>query len=54
MIDVENYNPDVMGIFSREVLAMIENNTPGWEEMLPPGVGEIIKEKKLFSYCSEK
>ena len=54
VIDVENYNPEVMGIFSREVLAMIENNTPGWEEMLPPGVGEIIKEKKLFSYCSEK
>ena len=52
VIDVENYNPEVMGIFSREVLAMIENNTPGWEEMLPPGVGEIIKEKKLFSYCS--
>ena len=54
VIDVENYNPEVMGIFSREVLAMIENNTPGWEEMLPPGVGEIIKEKKLFSYCSKK
>ena len=29
VIDVENYNPKVMGIFSREVLAMIENNTPG-------------------------
>ena len=54
VIDVENYNPQVMGIFSREVLAMIENNTAGWEKMLPLGVGEIIKEKKLFSYCSEK
>ena len=54
VIDVENYNPEVMGIFSREVLAMIENNTAGWEKMLPLGVGEIIKEKKLFSYCSEK
>lgn len=54
VIDVENYNPEVMGIFSREVLAMIENDTPGWEEMLPKGVGEVIKEKKLFSYCSDK
>ena len=54
VIDVENYNPEVMGIFSREVLAMIEKGTQGWEEMLPKGVGEIIKEKKLFSYSSEK
>ena len=54
VIDVENYNPEVMGIFSREVLAMIEKGTPGWEKMLPKGVGEIIKEKKLFSYSSEK
>ena len=54
VIDVENYNPEVMGIFSREVLAMIENNTAGWEKMLPLGVGEIIKDKKLFSYCLEK
>jgi hypothetical protein len=43
-----------MGIFSREVLAMIEKGTPGWEKMLPKGVGEIIKEKKLFSYSSDK
>ena len=54
VIDVENYNPEVMGIFSREVLAMIEKGTPGWEKMLPKGVGEIIKEKKLFSYSSDK
>ena len=54
VIDVENYNPKVMGIFSREVLVMIENNTPGWEDMLPLGVGEIIKEKELFSYSSKK
>ena len=54
VIDVENYNPEVMGIFSREVLAMIENNTAGWEKMLPLGVGQIIKDKKLFSYCLEK
>ena len=54
VIDIENYNPKVMGIFSREVLAMIENNTPGWEDMLPLGVGEIIKEKELFSYSSKK
>jgi hypothetical protein len=30
---------------------MIEDGQDGWEEMLPPGVSEIIKEKCLFS-CS--
>ncbi|MGK0378695.1 MAG: hypothetical protein ACJA1Z_002513 [Patiriisocius sp.] len=53
VIDIEKYNPDVMNIFSREVLSMIENNHDGWEDMLPPGVAEIIKEKKLFSYATD-
>ncbi|MAP81250.1 MAG: nicotinate-nucleotide adenylyltransferase [Aequorivita sp.] len=52
VVDITDYNPDNMEIFSREVLAMIENQKEGWEEMLPPGVAEIIKEKKLFN-CKE-
>jgi hypothetical protein len=29
---------------------MINKNEQGWEEMLPQGVAEIIKEQKLFGY----
>lgn len=50
VVDITNYNPENMDIFSREVLAMIEAGKNGWEDMLPPGVAEIIKEKQLFNY----
>lgn len=50
VVDITDYNPDNMEIFSREVLGMIEKGEDGWEQMLPPGVSEIIKEKELFNY----
>ncbi|GEQ86487.1 hypothetical protein ULMS_19950 [Patiriisocius marinistellae] len=49
VIDIEDFNPDIMNIFSREVLQKIETNEDGWEEMLPKGVSDLIKEKHLFS-----
>lgn len=54
VVDIKDYNPDILNIFSREVLAMIENGDEGWEKMLPPGVSEIIKEKSLFSYNGQQ
>ena len=43
------YNPDVLGIFSKEVLQKIKDKKDGsWEDCVPDGVAEIIKEKKLF------
>ena len=52
VVDIENYNPEVLDIFSRKVLSMIENGEDGWEAMLPDGVANIIKEKQLFS-CAQ-
>lgn len=49
VVDIENFNPEIMDIFSREVLYKIENNEPGWEKMLPAGIASLIKEKNLFS-----
>lgn len=49
VVDIENFNPEVLDIFSREVLRKIEKGESGWEEMLPEGVAQIIKEKHLFS-----
>lgn len=43
------YNPDVLGIFSKEVLQKIKDRKDGgWEDSVPDGVADIIKEKKLF------
>ena len=53
VVDITDYNPEILEIFSREVLSKIERGDEGWEEMLPPGVAEIIKEKRLFNYKGE-
>jgi hypothetical protein len=50
VIDIKDFNPEVLDIFSREVLRKIEADELGWEEMLPAGVSEIIKNKRLFNY----
>ncbi len=50
VVDIEDYNPEILNVFSREVLKMIENNDSGWEEMLPDGVAKLIKEQSLFNY----
>jgi hypothetical protein len=33
---------------------MIRTGTAGWEEMLPEGVSEIIKDERLFGYSKRK
>jgi hypothetical protein len=50
VVDIEGFDKDNLNIFSREVLKMIENKEEGWEKLLPAGVSEIIKQKKLFGY----
>ena len=50
VVDIKDFNKDILNIFSREVLSMIENNEEGWEKMLPKGVSDIIKQKHLFSH----
>jgi hypothetical protein len=50
VIDITDYNPETLKVFSREVLKMIGSNKMGWETMLPSGVAEIIKKKNLFGY----
>ena len=54
LIDIQDYNPDILHIFSRRVLKMIASNTPGWEEMLPEGISEIIKKDRLFGFIKRK
>jgi len=48
--DIDNYQKEDLSIFSRQVLRMIYDKESGWEEMLPAGISEIIKEKGLFGW----
>lgn len=47
--DIIDYDPEILHIFSKDVLKKITNGETGWEEALPEGVAEIIKEKDLFT-----
>ena len=48
--DIEDFDPDILSIWSREVLHKIRSGATGWEESLPTYVDKIIKEKGLFGY----
>ena len=54
VVDITDYDPTILDIFSREVLAMIANGKQGWEPMLPEGIAKLIKEKALFGFESEE
>ncbi len=49
VMDIIDYDPEIMHIFSRDVLKKITSNEEGWEEQLPEGIAEIIKDKSLFT-----
>ncbi|MCF8212663.1 MAG: TonB-dependent receptor [Cryomorphaceae bacterium] len=48
--DIEDFDPDILSIWSREVLRKIRTGETGWEDSLPTYVDKIIKEKGLFGY----
>lgn len=52
--DIKDFNPEILSIFSRKVLSMISNGEEGWEEMLPEGISDIIKQNRLFGYSRRK
>lgn len=49
VVDIENFDPSILEIYSREVLQMIAEGKDGWEEMLPEDTAKMIKEQHLFS-----
>jgi hypothetical protein len=54
VVDISDYDPKILTIFSRIVLGMIANNEEGWEEMLPEGVADLIKQQSLFGCETEE
>lgn len=54
VLDIKDFNTDNLDIYSRHVLRMIHKGTPGWEELLPKGIAELIKRDNLFGYDPKK
>lgn len=48
--DITDYDQDIMNIFSREVLQLIQEGKTGWEDKLPELIPEMIKENNFFGY----
>ncbi len=51
--DLTGYDKNVLQIFSPKVITMIKAGEPGWEEMVPDTVADIIKDRCLFEYPCE-
>jgi hypothetical protein len=47
---IVGFDPSIMDIFSREVLAKIQNGESGWEKGVPAKVAALIQERRLFGY----
>ena len=54
IVDVKGFNPDILHIFSKQVLTMLQNGDEEWEDMVPSKVASLIKEKHLFGYPYER
>ena len=49
-VPLDNYRPDYLSIFSRDVLKRIAGGDSTWESMVPGAVADLIKEKAFFGY----
>jgi hypothetical protein len=49
-VGLDNYKPDVLNIFSRDVLAKISSGDSSWETMVPHEVAALIKSRRFFGY----
>ncbi|RYD73326.1 MAG: TonB-dependent receptor, partial [Verrucomicrobiaceae bacterium] len=49
-VQLDNYNPEYLSIFSRDVLKRIAAGDAKWEQMVPDHVADVIKRRGLFGY----
>src|SRR5580693_4273947 len=49
-VHLDNYRPECLPIFSRDVLRRIAAQDDSWESMVPAEVAELIKRRAFFGY----
>jgi hypothetical protein len=47
---IVGFNPEILGIFSRDVMRRIKERDATWETMVPKPVADAIKQRGLFGY----
>ncbi len=51
ILDIRDYDPEVLSIFSRTALESIKRGDDAWVDMVPDFVDRVIKENCLFGFC---
>lgn len=54
IVELKNYNPELLKVLSRDILKRIATGDPTWEEVVPKPAAELIKHRKLLGYSSAK
>lgn len=54
IVDYEDFDEEILHIFSHKVLEKITEGNTEWEKMVPPIVARLIKEHNLFNYRKKK
>ncbi|MCX6938521.1 MAG: TonB-dependent receptor [Verrucomicrobia bacterium] len=49
---IVGYNPEILNVFSRDVLERIRRHDPSWESMVPVPVANAIRKRNLFGHCN--
>ena len=50
IVDIKNYNADLLRIYSGEVLAKIHSGDEALSQLIPPAIFDVIKAKSLFGW----
>ena len=49
-VALDNFKPEYLSIFSRDVLKKIAAGDPAWKEKVPAGVSDLIVKRRFFGY----
>ncbi len=48
LVPIQRYDPSLLSIYTKDVLARIQSGDASWETMVPPAVDDTIRAKHLF------
>jgi hypothetical protein len=52
VVDIFDFDEEYLSIFSRKILEQIRSGESNWEEHLPDGIAEMIKQNQMFGIKS--
>ena len=53
-VPLDNFTPEYLSIFSRDVLHRIAEGDSSWEKMVPQAAAELIKQRSFFGYSKPR